>query len=102
MQQDELNNLIILLKLIGGKFIIVEDGRPKTVIMSYDEFQELAAPFYAGKLAGRAAGAEIVNKKITSAQIQDLNDSLMEEVVQTQRMDSENDIRIEPIEPLAR
>lgn len=94
MNQDQLDNLVRLLKLIGGKFVIVEDGEPKLVLMNYDEFQEMAAPFYAAELSEKLASAELVNKEITRAQAEDLNGDLMEEVI----AGDEDEIRIEPLE----
>lgn len=79
-----------VLKLIGGKFVIVEDGQPKAVLMSYDEFQELAAPAAAGRLVERLSKAEEVNELVTHAQLLDLR----EEVI----ADLPEEIRIEPLD----
>lgn len=91
MKEDEFKNLLRLLKLIGGKFIIVEDGKPEVVLMSYEEFQDLAVPVYAGKLAERITQAETINEQITTAQLLDLREEVIAELPE--------EIRIEPLKP---
>ena len=90
MHEGELNNLFRLLKLIGGKFILVEDGNPQAVLLSYDEFQEMALPGAIKKVAETASRIEDVNKQITTAQLLDLR----EEVIQ----DLPDEIKIEPLD----
>lgn len=85
MQEEEFANLFRLLKLIGGRFIIVEDGKPLAVLMEYSEFQELALPKYAAELASKI---EEANKEITNAQLQDLREEVVVELP---------DIRLEPL-----
>ena len=89
MDESKLNNLFRLLKLIGGKFIIVEDGKPRVVLMSYEEFSELALPGAARKVAEAASRIEEVNRQITTAQLLDLR----EEVIAPEP----EDITIEPL-----
>ncbi len=89
MEQVHLENLFRLLKLVGGKFIIVEDNEPRAVLMSYDEFQEMALPGAVKKVAETASRVEEVNKQITTAQLLDLR----EEVI----VDTPEEIRIEPL-----
>lgn len=86
MAQIDFENLFRLLKLIGGKFVIVEDGRPTAVLMDYQEFENLAAPVYEQKLVSKA---EEINKEITQAQLQDLREEVM--------VDLPEEIRIEPL-----
>ncbi len=90
MHKSSFEDLIRLLKLIGGKFIIVEDGQPRAVLMSYEEFQDLALPYYAGKAASDLQKTEEVNRRITSAQLLDLR----EEVI----TDLPPEIKIEPLD----
>lgn len=90
MNQGDFENLLRLLKLIGGKFIIVEEGKPKAVLMDYEEFQDLAVPVCAGKLISKI---EEINQKITEAQLQDLR----EEVIQENLPENFEEIRIEPL-----
>ena len=90
MEEKQFTNLLRILKLIGGKFIIVEDGRPRVVLMDYEEFQELAVPYYAGEIAERAARAEEVNQQITKAQLEDLREEVIVETI-------EPEIRVEPL-----
>jgi len=88
-----------IIKLVGGKFIIVEDGKPSFVIMDYAEFSELASEKAVNYLQNRVAGMEkleeTVNKEILHAQVQDLR----EEVIDP---DFEGNCGVEPItvEPL--
>ena len=89
MTQPDYENLIRLLKLIGGKFIIVEDGTPAVVLMDYREFESLAAPAQERKLTVKI---EEINKAITSAQLQDLREEVM--------VDLPEEIRIEPLPDL--
>lgn len=89
MDNHQLNDIFRLLKLIGGKFIIVEDGKPIAVLMDYQEFQDLAVPVYARKIADQV---EELNRKITNAQLQDLR----EEVIQDDAREIE-EIEIEPL-----
>lgn len=84
-----MNNLISLLKLVGGKFIIVEDGVPKAVLMDYDEFQRLAAPRATEKIADR------INEVITKAQLLDLREEVMVDDIPLK--DESGEIRIEPL-----
>jgi len=89
MDKENLANLLRILKLIGGKFIIVEDEVPRYVLMGYDEFQELAAPAVEEKLAKRLKQIEAVNQQITHAQLLDLREEVIVEAPQ--------EIRIEPL-----
>jgi hypothetical protein len=85
-----MDNLFRLLKLIGGKFIIVEDGKPSAVLMDYQEFQDLAVPEAASRLRKRLEQIERVNEQVTHAQLLDLR----EEVIQ----DLPDEIKIEPLD----
>lgn len=76
MKKEEFDNLLRLLKLIGGKFIIVEDGQPKAVLLSYEEFQELVVPRLTEKLLEKAEKIEKINQEITQAQLADLLDEV--------------------------
>jgi len=69
MQGQELENLLRLLRLIGGKFILVEEGKPFAVILSYDEFQNLAAPAAEHKVFSRLEAIENVNREVLTAQL---------------------------------
>ena len=85
MNEPYLDNLFRILKLTGGKYIIVEDGVPKAVLMDYDEFQKLAMPQATEKIAER------INEVITRAQLLDLR----EEVVVPDAPEAEKNITIE-------
>jgi len=87
MNEPYLDNLFRILKLTGGKYIIVEDGVPKAVLMDYDEFQKLAMPQATEKIAER------INEVITRAQLLDLR----EEVVVPDAPEAEENITIEPL-----
>jgi PHD/YefM family antitoxin component YafN of YafNO toxin-antitoxin module len=86
MKNSDFENLNRLLKLIGGRFIIVEDGKPTVVLMSYQEFENLAAPIYEQRLVSRV---DDINKEITQAQLLDLREEVM--------VDLPEEIRIEPL-----
>lgn len=90
MDQDKLADILRILKLIGGKFIIVEEGEPKVVLMDYQEFQNLAVPSIAGKLAERISEIEDINKQITKAQLTADEGLLAENTV--------DEVRIEPLD----
>jgi hypothetical protein len=89
MDKETLENLLRLVKLIGGKFIIVEGGKPRAVLMSYEEFQDLVIPGIAKNLAEKLADVEKINEAVTRAQLLDLR----EEVI----VESPEEIRIEPL-----
>jgi len=40
MNEDSFNRIKKLMKIIGGKAIIIEDGKPAFVIINTDEFME--------------------------------------------------------------
>lgn len=92
MHKSYFEDLFRLLKLIGGKFIIVEDGKPRAVLMDFKEFEELAVPQVAGELVGRIKEIEEVNRQITTAQLLDLREEVIAE-----ELDTEEKIRIEPL-----
>ncbi len=50
-----------ILKRIGGKFIIVEDGIPRYVILSFQEFKNLVGKFSQNSEEER----ELVNEKLS-------------------------------------
>lgn len=89
MNREELANLFRLAKLVGGKFIIVEEGKPSVVLMDYKEFSELAVSGIVDKLTNKI---ESVNREITTAQLQDLR----EEVI-ADGLEIPPDITIEPL-----
>lgn len=89
MEYDELKNLAQIAKLIGGKFIIVEDGKPQFVLMSYEEFQELVIPQATRKLMEKVGEIEKINEAVTKAQLLDLR----EEVI----VETPEEIRVEPL-----
>lgn len=93
MHKTSFDDVLRLLKLTGGKYIFLEDGQPSAVLMTYQEFQDLAIPHYAGKLAEQLAEAEAVNREITSAQLEDLRAEVIAEDEQ-----EKNQIRIEPLD----
>ena len=103
MTQPDLENLMRLAKLIGGKFIIVEDGKPAAVLMAYQEFENLAAGEYEIQLLNKV---ERINAEITDAQLRDLREeviapipgSLEDEADEWE--ESTEPIRIEPLAPL--
>ena len=75
----QLKNLINILKF-GGRFMITdENGDPKAVLMSYDEFEDLMTERVAGDLAAKLDAVEKVNAEITRAQIHDLREEVMRE-----------------------
>ena len=90
-----MDNILRILKLIGGKFIFMEDGKPKAVLMDYEEFEKLVEPLVTQKLVDKFEKIEAVNREITKAQMIDLRDEVIEEVI------SEDVIRLEPIDPAA-
>lgn len=90
MHHNSFDNLLRLMKLTGGKYFIVEDGEPQAVLMDYQEFEKMAVPHYANKLAERASRADEVNQQIAAAQLQDLR----EEVIQ----EEPEEVRLEPID----
>lgn len=92
------DNILRILKLIGGKFIFFEDGKPTAVLMDYAEFEKLVEPAVIQKLVNKFAHVEAVNKEITKAQLQDLRDEMMEEVIAKDVVTQE--IRVEPIDPV--
>lgn len=72
MKGKDLENLLRVVKLVGGKFVLVEDGEPRAVIMSYKEFEELVVPKVAGELAQRVVSLEdSINQEITEAQLEE-------------------------------
>lgn len=91
MNEPDFQNLLRLTKLIGGKFIIVEDGVPRAVLMDYDEFQKLAAPKATEKIAER------INDVITKAQLFDLREEVMVEDAGQLLGGAAEEIRIEPL-----
>ena len=93
MEKDQLNNLLRILKLTGGKFVIVEQGEPVAVLMSYKEFEDLTVPKIASELMEQLSRIEDINKQITSAQMVDLREEVIDK-------DNSEEIRIEPIDPI--
>lgn len=84
----ELKKLIDTLKLTGGKLIIIdESGDPKVVLMSFQEFEDLAVSKISGELAKKLAKVEVINREITEAQVDDLREQVM----------AEETIRVEPL-----
>lgn len=98
MNSEELANLFRLAKLVGGKFIIVEDGKPSMVLLDYREFSELAAPAAASKVSGQI---ERINRQITTAQLQDLREEVIAESFSLlpDEAEREGEITIEPLDP---
>lgn len=94
MSKPDFENLVRLLKLIGGKFIIVEDGKPTAVLMAYEEFENLAAPAYESELLDRV---ERVNQEITRAQIRDLREEVIAEWPVSRAGEGEPELTIEPL-----
>ena len=90
MRGQELENLLRILKLMGGKFILVEDGRPYAVILSYDEFQELAAPWAERQLIRRLREIEEVNRQVLTAQ-------LLEGAAESE-VEHPEEVKIEPLD----
>ncbi len=88
MQESDFQNLLRLVKLLGGKFVIVEDGKPRAVLMNYEEFADLAAPKVASRLVDQI---ERINEQITTAQLQDLREEVIVDLPQA------DEIRIEPL-----
>lgn len=83
-----------MLNLVGGKFIIVEDGKPKAVLMSYEEFSDLAVPEVARRLTRVLSEAEEINKEVTKAQLVDWQD----ETPQSLETAGPEEIKIEPLD----
>lgn len=93
MDHSHFNRLMQLLRLTGGKYIIVEDGEPRAVLLSYAEYEELALPHYAGQIAQKLSeDIEKVNEAVTKSQLFDLR----EEVI----VETPPEIRIEPLSGL--
>jgi len=102
MPKDEFKNLLRILRLVGGKFIIIEDGRPSAVLMDYKEFEDLVAPGIIDGLVGKMGDIELVNRQITKAQLQDLREEVLQPDFGSEAADSEEadpEITIEPLEP---
>ena len=75
----ELKNLVNILKF-GGRFMITdENGDPKAVLMSYQEFEDLMSEKVAGELVAKLESVEKVNAEITRAQMQDLRAEVIQE-----------------------
>lgn len=97
----ELKNLVNILKF-GGRFIITdENGNPKAVLMSYNEFEELMVEKVAGKIIEDLKDVENINAEITRAQLTDLREEVMREdfmiTPQTVTFAGDPDIRVEPL-----
>ena len=90
MQGPELDNLLRLLKLIGGKFILVEDGKPHAVLLSYDEFQKLILPVAEEKVLGKLREIEEVNRQVLTAQLL--------EGGQDSEVEHPEEVKIEPLD----
>lgn len=99
MNKASFDDLIRLLKLTGGKYIFIEDGEPRAVLMDYHEFEELAVPHYAGKLAREFQETERVNREITKAQLADLREEVIADIADLEA-NIEEEIRIEPLDPV--
>ena len=108
MEEDKFADILRILKLIGGKFIIVEDGEPRAVLMDYQEFQDLATPGITGKLVERISEIEDVNRQITKAQLKDMREEIISpeegilagNTVSNFEENASDEIRIEPLAPL--
>lgn len=77
MDQKYIENLYHMLKLTGGKYVIVEDGEPKAVLMDYKEFEDLMLPTASDKLIDQLSKIEMINKQISRAQMDDLRDEVV-------------------------
>lgn len=77
MTDLDFNNLLRIAKLIGGKYVIVEDGKPTAVLMGYQDFEDLALPSAAGRIAKQIADIEQINSQITKAQLTDLREEVI-------------------------
>ncbi len=98
MNKNDFGDLFGILKLVGGKFIIIEDGKPRAVLMDYEEFSELVAPMAAKNLMDRFNRAEDVNREITRAQMQDLEEVRTDSQTAKEEINEEiEEIRIEPL-----
>lgn len=95
----DLNNLLHMLKLVGGTYVIVEDGNPRAVLMEYGKFEELVTPHAIDKIANQVSEIEKINKQITSAQQDELPDELLFEEIDDTRGTNEDDLHVEPIDP---
>ena len=91
MNHDQLKNLLRIQKFVGGKFIIVEDGEPKAVLMDYHEFEDLVTPRVVDELKNRLNRIDDVNREITQVQLEE--DGVNEE----EEIDQAPEIRIEPL-----
>ena len=87
----ELKKITDILKLVGGKFLIVdENGDPKAVLMAYQDFEDMVSPKIEEKLVER------VNKIITQTQLTDAAADMIEEVM-VNPLDQTDEITIEPL-----
>ena len=106
MNDNKFAEIYRIQKLIGGKFVFIEDGEPKAVLLDYKEFQDLAVPSIAGKLAERISEIEDVNRQITKAQLKDMREEIVtpEEgilagnTVSNFEENASDEIRIEPLD----
>lgn len=103
MKRADLNNLLRILKLVGGKFVIVEDGVPQAVLMDYKDFEELTAPGIARELVNRFSAIDNVNMQVTKAQLQDLRDEVIQpeidDLAENFETSTDDEITVEPISP---
>ena len=90
MNPGNLDNLFRIMKLTGGKYVIVEDGEVQAVMMPYKEFENLVSPKIEEKLVER------VNKIITQTQLTDEAADMIEEVM-VNPFDQTDEITIEPL-----
>ena len=91
--EEQFKNLLRILKLTGGKYIIVEDGVPKAVLMDYKDFEDLMVEKVAGDLVRDLSEIEEINKQITRAQLSELKDGVAAD-------DRPETIRVEPLPDL--
>ncbi len=89
MRHGELKDLLRLLEVLGGKFVIVEEGKPVAVLLSFKEFENLAAAGLTQELALRLKKIEEINDLVTRAQLLDLPEE--------KEPQQPEEIRIEPL-----
>jgi len=82
--------------------VIVEDGKPKAVLMDYKEFEELVTPRIVDSLVGKMSEIEGVNKEVRKAQLQDLREEIiqpdMDVISEDVVADLDEGITIEPLD----
>jgi hypothetical protein len=95
---SNINDIINLAKADGGKFFVIdEQGDPKLVIMSVEDYERILL----GKVAQQVEDIEQINREILRAQLAEEAPKPVAKspTVSTQYEISKNDLRAEVIDP---